>query len=256
MRLFILVLVLLGSTISCGRIPEPVGYDYDTQNKMQAGRHWDILAADTANEINKELILNEYINTPVFVRQTCGDENTPCGPDQTTVFNESFRDLLITELVRLGVPTSSVPSENAITVNYKAQTIYHHAYRLRTIKPGLITALATGIMVFRDAPTEILTIMMAGAVDYANMAYAHSGHFEVVITTSMIDKERYIYRNSSIYYINDKDSWHYQQPSAPAEIELTATASPPPVEEKTADEPVELPMPIIPESGIKGSTEI
>lgn len=255
MRNLILVFIVLSSLISCGRIPEPVGYDYETQNKMQAGRHWDILAADTANEINKELILKGYINTPVFVRQTCGDENTPCSPDQTTVFNESFRDLMITELVRLGVPTSSIPHEDAITVNYKAQTIYHHADRFRTIQPGLITALTTAIMVFRDAPTEIVAILTAGAVDYANITYVHKGHFEVVITTSMIDRDRYIYRNSSIYYINDKDSWHYQQPSAPAEIELTATASPP-VEEEPKKEPVELPIPIIPEASIQGTTEI
>lgn len=255
MRIIILVLMVLGSVISCGRIPGPVGYDYETQKKMQAGRHWDILAADTANEINRELILNEYINTPVFVRETCGNENTPCGPDQTTTFNESFRDLLITELVRLGVPTSSVPHEDAITVNYKAQTIYHHAHRFRTIQPGLITALATGITVFRDAPSEIVTILTAGALDYANITYIQQGHFEVVITTSMIDKNRYIYRNSSIYYINDKDSWHYQQPSAPAEIELTATAAPP-AEEESREEPVELPKPIIPESSIQGTTEI
>ena len=255
MRIFILCLTLLLSAISCGRIPEPVGYDYETQKKMQAGRHWEILAQDTANEINKELILNDFIDTPVFVRQTCGDEDTPCAAEQTTVFNESFRDLLITELVRLGVPTRSAADEEAITINYKAQTIYHHAHRLRTVKPGIITSIATGIMVFRDAPTEIVTMLTAGAIDYANIAYASKGHFEVLITTSMINKKRYIYRNSSIYYINDKDSWHYQLPSAPAEVELTSSSAAPP-ETKPSQAPVELPIPIIPDSPRGSTTEI
>lgn len=254
--------LLLGS---CGRIPEPVGYDYSKQQKLQAGHHWDVLAADVAREINRELILNDYLDTPVFIRETCGDEDTPCQPEQTTLFNESFRDLLITQLVRLGVPTSATPDNRAIIVNYKAQTIYHHAPRLRTIRPGLITALTAGVLVFRHAPEEFLALLTAGAVDAANSSFAHRGKFEVVITTSMIAGTSYLYRNSSIYYINDLDSWHYQTPAAPATISLTADArAPSPAEPtgavsepaETAEEPQRLPVPIIPESQAPESTGI
>ena len=249
MRFYIFMTLILVLFTSCSRIPEPVAYDYSQQQKMQAGHHWDILAADIANEINKELILNDYLDTPVYIRETCGDENTPCTPNQTTLFNESFRDLLITQLVHLGVPTSSSPQEDSISINYKAQTVYHNADRMRTLRPGMLTALTAGIMVFRDAPIEMLAILTAGAVDFANANFAHNGHFEVIITTSMITKHHYLYRNSSIYYINDRDSWHYQQPSSPTQIELTA-GIPVPVKRAPPVSPnpkIELPLPIIPE---------
>ena len=262
MRSLILFLLFFGIITACGRIPEPVGYEYSQQHKMQAGYHWEILAEDTAQEINRELILNDFINTPVYVRETCGDENTPCEQGETTVFNESFRDLLITKLVGFGVPTSSVPSSKAITINYKAQTVYHHARRARTIKPGLLTALTAGIVVLRDAPTELIAILTAGAVDSVNATLAMHGHFEVLITTSLIADSKYIYRNSNIYYINDADSWHYMKPVTPAVVELTAgttaikqttpTAPTDPPEENV----IELPRPIIPEKLNNNETEI
>jgi hypothetical protein len=49
MRLCVIILVAAALTMSCGRIPEPVGYVQSEQNKMQATHHWDVLAADLAN---------------------------------------------------------------------------------------------------------------------------------------------------------------------------------------------------------------
>ena len=247
------------SAISCSRIPEPIGYDYSQQHKMQAGQHWDILAADIANEINKELIINDYLDTPVYIRETCGDENSPCASNKTTLFNESFRDLLISQLVNLGVPTNAVLDEKAIIVNYKAQTVFHQTNRVRTLRPGLLTAITAGIMVFRNAPAEMIAILTAGAIDFTNATYVQNGHFEVIITTSMIAKQRYLYRNSSIYYINDKDSWHYQQPGTPVEIELTAGVPETSRKSSTQLTPTsrnESPLPSIPNVVKPNATEI
>lgn len=158
-------------------------------------------------------------------------------------------------MVSLGVPTSATPVDEAIIINYKAQTVYHHADRLRTLRPGLLTALTTGVMVIRDAPTELLAILTAGAVDYANASFTRNGHFEVLITTSMIAETEYLYRNSSIYYINDRDSWHYQVPAEPAVIELTA-GLPAPAAEDNPEPDIELPLPIFPEANNPKSTEI
>lgn len=238
MRILSVALFILLLLSACARIPEPVGFEYSKQQKMQAAHHWEVLAVDIANEINNELIQNDYLDTPVFVRETCGDENRTCDPLQTTTFNETFRDLLITHLVKLGVPTSSTSAKEAIIINYKAQPIYHHAKRWRTIKPGMLTALTAGVMVIKNAPAEFIAIATAGAIDGLNAGYSSTGNFEVIITTSMITKENYLYRNSNIYYINDADSWHYQTHSNATEIELTSDHSLLPRTQSTRDSPI------------------
>jgi len=214
---------------------------------MQASHHWDVLAADIANQINNELILNDYLDEPVFVRPTCGDENQSCDPAETTVFEESFRDLLITHLVALGVPTSPRVEADAIVINYKAQTVYHQRNRWRTVKPGLLTALTAGIVVLRNAPSELIALAIAGTIDFANASLVTTSNFEVIITTSIVADNHYLFRNSNIYYINDHDSWHYQMGSRPAEINLTSNLYGTPDASEASDETViAQPRPIIP----------
>ena len=224
MRLCVIIMVVTALTSSCGRIPEPTGYVHSEQNKMQATHHWDVLAADIANQINNELILSDYLDIPVFVRETCGDENSSCPSPGATVFEESFRDLLITNLVTLGVPTSQKPDKGTLTINYKTQTVYHHRNKWRTLKPGLLTTLTAGVLVIRNAPSEIAWLAAAGTADLAQSSYITSSNFEVLVTTSVIADGRYLFRNSNIYYINDQDSWHYQKPFSPAEINLTSSS--------------------------------
>jgi hypothetical protein len=178
-------------------------------------------------QINNELILNDYLNIPVYVRETCGDENEPCPAAKTTVFEESFRDLLITNLVSLGVPTRQQQDDQTLTINYKTQTVYHHRNKLRTLKPGLLTALTAGVLVIRNAPAEMVWLAAAGTIDFANASYITSSNFEVLITTSIVADGTYLFRSSNIYYINDQDSWHYQRNTNAAEIQLTSSAAGP-----------------------------
>jgi hypothetical protein len=230
MKHVVYLMIFMFGVGGCARVPTPIGYDYSKQHKMQASHHWDILAADTAAEINKALILSDYVNAPVFVRETCGDENTPCKPFETSVFDETFRDLLVTHLVALGVPTSAEPNEETIEVKYKAQTVFHNARRWRTIQPGLITTLTAGVIVLRNAPWEIGAIAGAAALDTANATYVRKSQFEVVLTTSMVVKSTYLYRNTNIYYINDADSWHYHTQAEPSKITLTTESRRPAAE--------------------------
>ncbi len=222
MRSTFTIVLLLTFLVGCGRIPEPVGYDYSVQQKFQAVYHWEVLANDVANQINNELIRNDFINTPVFVKETCGDDAHPCTANETPPFNESFRDLLITSLVGLGVPVSSIENNDAITVNYKTQMVYHSKHRLRTIKPGAITALTAGVLVLRNAPSSLLALGIAAAIDMANASVTLESNYEVVVTTSLVDKDTYLFRQSDIYYINDADFWHYvKDETETGEIEMT-----------------------------------
>ena len=210
MRFCIIILALALLTISCGN-PRPVGFPYSEQMRLEAGHHWDVLAADIANQINNELLLNDYLDIPVFVRETCGNENQPCKPSETTVFEESFRDLLVTNLVALGVPTSPNGDSDSIVINYKVQTVY-----------------------------------IAGTTDSANPSLITSSNFKVIITTSVVADSHYLFRNSNIYYIYDQDSWHYRTPSSLTDISLTSNAAPSSEVKGGRKSMVVEPQPIIP----------
>lgn len=223
---YLCIIAAVAVLASCARIPEPTGFQYSTQKKMQAAHHWNVLARDLANKINNELIRSDFLDTAIFVKTTCGDDATPCEALETTQFNEGFRELLITELVNFGIPTSAVADREAITVNYKVQTLRHRAQRLRTLQPGTLTALTAAVSVFRNATSEALAIVLAGAADYGNSAYAATSDLEAIITTSMVFKKRYFFRSSDIYYINGADYHHYRKNDTPAtDIQLTSSQS-------------------------------
>jgi hypothetical protein len=212
MRSFYPYVLVLFFVCNCSsRIPEPISYQYSQQKKMQAASHWEVLAADLANRINNQLIVSDNIYKTVFVKETCGDESTTCKPHETSSFNEAFRDLLITNLFGYGVPTKSLPDEDTIEVRYKVQVVHYNTNRVRSLQPGLLTGLSAAVAVLRNAPTELILLTLGTIADVANTSLVSSGHYEVIITTSMINDDRYLFRASDIYYINDKDFYHYQE---------------------------------------------
>jgi hypothetical protein len=219
-----LFLILLGITLcllsACIRLPQPQGFIYSEQRKMQAAHHWNVLANDVASRINSELIRQNYLNTGVYVRHSCGIPDA-CGHGDTFPFDEGFNDLLTTQLVNFGVKTL-VREDEGLTVDYKVQVIQHRANRRQWPQPGMLTALTASILVFRDAPWEIAALAAAATVDALNAVSVTNGHFEIVITTSIVDGNRYVMRTSDLYYINDVDFWQYQQPQPAAEVGLVS----------------------------------
>jgi len=176
-------LCILFSILFCGcssRIPEPVSPPYSQQYKMQSSHHWEILVQDLANRINNELITTDNIEKSVFVQATCGDESTPCSPNQSSSFQEAFRGLLVTNLVSFGIPTESRETKEAVKINYKVQIVRHNANRLRTIQPGLLTALSAAIIVLRNAPTDLIILATGVAADVANSNLTTSSNNEVI----------------------------------------------------------------------------
>jgi hypothetical protein len=215
------ILLILFFVIGCTRMPQPASYAYSEQQKMQAAHHWDVLASDVANQINNQLIRSDYIDKAVFVKSTCGTDAEPCERGQTTQFNEGFRDLLLTRLVGFGVPTSTEKHISDIQVDYKVQVVYHASDRF-TIPPGSLTALSALVLVFRHAPAELQLLALAAGIDTMNSAGPRAGHYEVIISTSMVADEKYLFRTSDIYYINDKDFWHYQDYSTGKTIQMVS----------------------------------
>ncbi|MBW1637245.1 MAG: hypothetical protein JRC87_08485 [Deltaproteobacteria bacterium] len=200
--------LLLGSCTAS--IPEPVNFPYSQQQKMQASQHWQVLAQDLANRINNELILTDHINSAVYIKPACSENASPCKSHQKSSFNEAFNDLLITSMVNYGIPTREHMKKNTLEIGYKVQVVHHTAQRIRTLQPGILTAVSAAIVVLRDAPAELLILAAGVMADIANTNLTFNGQYEVIITTSIVDKDKYLFRASDIYYINDKDFWQYQ----------------------------------------------
>lgn len=228
MRSFYICVLVVFLLCSCSsRIPEPITYPYSQQKKMQAASHWDVLATDLANRINNHLLLTDNHDKAVFVKETCGTENASCQANETSTFNEAFHDLLITNLFEYGVPTKSRADQEAIEVSYKVQVVHHNSDRVRSLQPGLLTALSATVLVLRNAPAELIVLAAGVAADIANTSLASSGHYEIIITTSMVTNCQYFFRSSDIYYINEKDFYQYQESMPQTKtIKLSSKKSP------------------------------
>ena len=211
MRSFLLfpLLALALTLVACAQTTAPSDPLHRVSPKLQAAYHWQVLAKDVAARINDELIRLDMLDTALVVKATCGDDNHVCGDNETSPFNEAFHDLLITELVTLGVPVRPQAAPDTLEVSYKAQTVRHDASRWQRPRPGVITALTAAVMVLRNAPIEVVSIAAGGVVDYAVQNMTDTGHYEVIITTSIGSGNRYLFRASDIYLINDPDYLHY-----------------------------------------------
>lgn len=220
LRNYLSALISFLFLVSCSAVPQPESYEYSPQKKMQAANHWDILANNVANQINIALIDQGYLEEAVYVKHACGEAD-PCGKSNTTPFDEGFNDLLTTQLVSFGVPTLATAEEDELTVEYKVQVIYHENGRMRVLWPGELTMLAMGIITLQNAPWEIQALAAAGVADLMNQGQVVKGNYEVIVSVSIVDNNRYIMHNSSIFYINDPNFWHYQYSSPGAEIQLT-----------------------------------
>lgn len=183
------------------KIEEPV------QQSIIASRDWKNLASELANQINNELISKNYIDKSVYVKPSCSDP-TPCDED-AAIFVQAFKDFLITELVRYGVPTVEAPEPNSVQVAYHARIVRHSQVEKHFFKA--------------DTPKFIAD--------------------EVIITTSILSDNRYIFRKSGVYTIIDKDFWHYQDLGGGATRIPVASNAPsiesPAIESPTVEMPIE-----------------
>ncbi len=173
------------------RIPEPIPYPYSQQQKSQAAWHWNVLAKDVANKINNQLVLSGNFDKALYVEYNCGSDMVPCKPNETSPFNEAFRDLLITNLYDLQIPTKVRPDETALNINFKVQIVRHSSRRIQTIEPGVISTISAGIAVLRNAPASLVLMASGGALDAINTSFVQNGHYEIIITKdSVIDGKK------------------------------------------------------------------
>ncbi len=220
MRYLIPLIVLLCTAIGCtSQVPKPATYPMTFQQKMQAAHHWDLLAQDVAEQVWMCCSEREGCEMghgrPIYVEPKPG------------VFGKAFRNLLIAHLVQPkvdGVPqwtgclVAEEKTEDSLVLRYDVQLIKHRANRFNRPMPGTFTVLGTGISVLRNPSSGTLKALGIGAGVLTDLwigSAATLPHHEVIVTTSIVKDNQYLFSKTDLYYINDPDFMHYPTQETP-----------------------------------------
>ena len=215
-RAIVILIIMMSMFVFYGcksKVPKPTSYDFSTQQKMQAAHHWNILAHDVASQIEKKLH-HKYGNTKkaLYVYEK---SDVP--------FTDSFYDLLISSLIDRGVRVTT-EKQDAFKVKYDVQLIHHSADNTQRPWPGINTAatstIAGGIAVSRNISGGVAAglasasgFILGGAALDASYGYMNVKlpRNEVLVTTTVVHDTTIAFKKTDLYYINDKDFWHYVQ---------------------------------------------
>jgi hypothetical protein len=166
------------------------------------------VAARVKNHIDDEATLNRAISV----------KNTASG-----AFHQGFTDLLITDMVNQGLNIRDNDQEDLV-LNVDTQVVSHHDRGFIREKNGAYTTLAmlaTGVWAavnIADNSSSAANALVAGgllgtgvAMDLTQGNIASISNKEVIINVSLMEGDRYVMRESGIYYINEPDDGHYSQ---------------------------------------------
>ena len=218
--------VLLATALltGCGTLDVPRADNYPAtgQKKARAVHHWDVLAEDVASRVAAKISAWPVDEYPIYV--TTADDSR---------FNTSFVKLLRVHLLNRGVVVSTVPT--AVELEVQTQVVQHEDSVPRTLPiPVVGTILGTGVGVWRDWKDHysnrsllpgVATAIGLGAglaVDMAQLytqgaAAGGPTRTEVLITSTLKAKDRYLAGSADLYYIERSDAALYQPepPRAP-----------------------------------------
>ena len=186
--------------------PISSGYLVSTQPKMQAMAHWDLLADKVAK--NCDTSLDHF-----FPQE---DVRVYVAPLGTTPFAKVYREALLTRLVDYGVPIAFEPQGAAILeVNLELVT---HRRVLDKNSKGSRRALDPGFKQRKNS---------AGLYEPVPVVAEESGYFdaptpnsEIQINSALVHQGAYLYRDSSIFYVDGADWTHYRLQSPDGAVEL------------------------------------
>lgn len=209
---FALPLVFAGCSPLAG-VPSAEPFPDASLRKAKSAEHWNVIAGDVAVQTAGLRDRPELKGKPLYV--------SPAGDNSS--FSRGFHSMLISKLVNNGLNVSTRP-ESSIEVKYEAQVVRHLAGQ-GDYQPGSVAALAGGILVARQialsnaSPNAIAvgaTALIAGAeLLAANAKLRSATNTEVIITTSLIDNNRFLMRKTDVYYVEDAEGVMFEGPFRP-----------------------------------------
>lgn len=189
----------------------PISQNYPVQHqgKLNAASHWNIVANDLSAQLVIKLDKNKLSDKPVYLNLH----------SDKTQFTEAFNDFLTTSLVNKGVLVSKRRS-NSIIYNYKIQALKYNSYRSTTMPSRTLwMPLAAGLVVVRHITDQLHfkaideAILGAGLLSdaFSTELQGLAPKVELLITSSILSHDIYLYRTSDIYYANSSDMHFYQK---------------------------------------------
>ncbi len=183
------------------QVPVPTGFYLKTQQKLQAVQHWKSLASDVAEKIHNRLDKkNTILNKSIYV-----------APSGNTPFEQGFRKLLISQLVKEGLNVTP-KNKDQMLLSFEVET-FKHQDRLKTTKYGTYTTLLPGM-----STKKLENSAEANKIKGDPRKNMEAGKYilelpqrEIMITTSLMYQGEFLARDSSVFYINDKEWWHYNK---------------------------------------------
>ncbi len=201
----------------CSHAPIPVAenFPYTAQKKVRSAGHWDAVAGHVASSTLTRLAQTSAADSALQVV-------LPASP---TAFDRAFRELLITRLVNDG-KTVVERDDAPVKVSYQAQVVRHNSGRPHFV-PGLFTAITSGVYVAHYLGVKAhQDAALAGGLGYAVIADVASSqytggptHTEIILTTTIMQGDRYLVRNTDVYYIEDSDATLFQTVRGPVSRE-------------------------------------
>lgn len=203
---------------SCATTPVPVASNFpaSVQKVARTAQHWDVVA----NSVVEQTLL--AINSdPMLQKRSIYLQR----PSSLNAFNLSFHDFLINHMVGNGASVNVCkPAQSTgagfemdgkpVDVTFDARVIQHNG--IANYRAGKWVALGTGVAALLNTNpdwghSEIWAagIGLGVLTELARNAWPNSTNTELIVTTTISDNNRYIFRRSDIYYIADADAGLY-----------------------------------------------
>jgi hypothetical protein len=191
-------------------IPKPSGHAASEQVKLRATHHWDVVAADIARQMKKQLAplgsgIAVYVEPPV----------------NRSPFELAMHEFVITHLVEDGVRVD-LSGKSALMVTLTTQLVTNVSQRVLTTVP--LTPIAAGIMVAYNVAEHANDVFQSAAVLGAAAAYdlgtdrltspGAPSQTELIVTSSVADSGHFLMRKTDVYYIEDVDRALFVAPKA------------------------------------------
>lgn len=206
----------------CGTLDKPRADNYPAtgQKKARAVHHWDVLASDVATRVAEKIATWPKEEYPIHVTVADGSS-----------FNQGFLKLLRVHLLDRGVVLSTGPAN--VELEVQTQVVQHEAgVQSNPPIPLPLTMLGTGVGVWRDWKVHysdrnllpgVATALGVGAGLALDLMQMHTQgaaaggptRTEVLVTTTLKTRDRYLAGSADLYYIEREDAVLYQPPLPP-----------------------------------------
>lgn len=232
----IIVVITLWAVTGCSSAPLPLARENlsqqeFTQEILRGVQHWNILARETIDGVlacvEGHVVLNKETERyePVCAQDTIGLAGRPFFVelvDTATPFGRAFHEFLTTTLVERGQTVSHSP-EGALVVRSRMRFVPRDGRVSVNSVPGSYALLGAGIWALEDV--NLLRLLALGTLADAYVVANDGGGAQLIVTTSLMDGDRFVMRRSKGYYIDNADFAHYASNSPTADLRIPPKAS-------------------------------